>query len=529
MRTYDRDVKDKFAKSGRVKVKKQLAIVLSLVIITLIAVSTFAAIEDYLPSSTHVVAAKKPFYVGVTYCGDSVTEAEQLIDEVKNYTNLFVLQSGPLMWDLNASEQICDYAVKSGLNVIISDDTNSLGPYLNAILSVAQTSWGSHFLGVYFNDEPGGKMLDGSVNFNMNIELNSTEGGISKGEGGVVSFGARLGSGQDVTWMQIMVYPSGEIKVSPIPSYMGISTVGNDSQSTPSNSGEADAPQWEGNSIYYPNGTITYCPPQSNMTFTYQPNGIVVDQNGHMVSNQGNSSQFMPYSQVLDLDPLLNNTDVANVYINNLQSTLSDVGNTTDVNLFTSDYGLYWFDYLGGYNTVFAEQFGAKTDAQALALVRGAADMQDKSWGVMIEPVSQSPLTLQTGDQIYDELRQAYEDGAGYAVVFNYAPNSNSTLGLLQDEQLNALQKFWTDIVQNPKVTNNVKGQDALVLPSGYGGGMRSPTDTIWGIWPADNQSQQVWNAVQASLAKYGSKLDIVYNQPTIGQYQHVYYWNQTI
>jgi hypothetical protein len=310
---------------------------------------------------------------------------------------------------------------------------------------------------------------------------------------------------------------------------MGISTVGNDSQSTPSNSGEADAPQWEGNSIYYPNGTITYCPPQSNMTFTYQPNGIVVDQNGHMVSNQGNSSQFMPYSQVLDLDPLLNNTDVANVYINNLQSTLSDVGNTTDVNLFTSDYGLYWFDYLGGYNTVFAEQFGAKTDAQALALVRGAADMQDKSWGVMIEPVSQSPLTLQTGDQIYDELRQAYEDGAGYAVVFNYAPNSNSTLGLLQDEQLNALQKFWTDIVQNPKVTNNVKGQDALVLPSGYGGGMRSPTDTIWGIWPADNQSQQVWNAVQASLAKYGSKLDIVYNQPTIGQYQHVYYWNQTI
>jgi hypothetical protein len=265
------------------------------------------------------------------------------------------------------------------------------------------------------------------------------------------------------------------------------------------------------------------------MTFTYQPNGIVVDQNGHMVSNQGNSSQFMPYSQVLDLDPLLNNTDVANVYINNLQSTLSDVGNTTDVNLFTSDYGLYWFDYLGGYNTVFAEQFGAKTDAQALALVRGAADMQDKSWGVMIEPVSQSPLTLQTGDQIYDELRQAYEDGAGYAVVFNYAPNSNSTLGLLQDEQLNALQKFWTDIVQNPKVTNNVKGQDALVLPSGYGGGMRSPTDTIWGIWPADNQSQQVWNAVQASLAKYGSKLDIVYNQPTIGQYQHVYYWNQTI
>jgi len=506
--------------------KKRLIIALSLVLTALVLLSAFVAIEN-----SAQVAAKKPFYVGVTYCGDSVTEAEQLIDNVKNYTNLFVLQSGPLMWDVNASEQICDYAVKSGLYVIISDDTNSLGPYLNAILSVAQTSWGSHFLGLYFNDEPGGKMLDGPVNFNINSALNSTEGGISKGENGVVSFSVILGSGQDVNWVTVMVYPSGEINVSPVPTYMGISIVGNGSQTSGSNSSEADASQWEGNTIYYPNGTITYCPSQSNMTFMYEPNGIVVDQNGQAVTNQGNISQFMPYSQVLDLDPLLNSTDVANVYINNLQSILSDIGNQTNVNLFTSDYGLYWFDYLGGYNTVFAELFGQQTDAQTLALVRGAADMQVKSWGVMIEPSCQSPLTLQTGDQIYDELRQTYEDGAEYAVLFNYAPNSNSTAGLLQNEQFAAMQKFWTDIVQNPKVTNNVKGQDALVLPSGYGAGLRSTTDTIWGIWQADNQSQQVWNTVQSSLAKYGSKLDIVYEDPaypTAGRYQHIIYWNQT-
>ncbi len=158
--------------------------------------------------------------------------------------------------------------------------------------------------------------------------------------------------------------------------------------------------------------------------------------------------------------------------------------------------------------------------------------MQDKSWGVMIEPASQSPLNLQTGDQIYNELKQAYEDGAEYGVVFNYAPDSNSTAGLLQDEQFNAIQRFWTDVVQNPKVTNNVKGQDALVLPSDYGSSLRSPTDSVWGIWQPDNSSQQVWNAVQTSLAKYGSKLDIVYNDPnfsTAGKYQHIIYWNQTI
>ena len=63
------------------------------------------------------------------------------------------------------------------------------------------------------------------------------------------------------------------------------------------------------------------------------------------------------------------------------QQTLSSIGNQSNVKLFTSDYGLYWFDYLGGYNTVFAELFGRQTDPQTLALVRGAADMQDKNWG----------------------------------------------------------------------------------------------------------------------------------------------------
>jgi hypothetical protein len=150
----------------------------------------------------------------------------------------------------------------------------------------------------------------------------------------------------------------------------------------------------------------------------------------------------------------------------------------------------------------------------------------------MIEPASQSPLTLQTGDQIYDDLRQAYESGAQYGVVFNYAPNSSSTDGLLQSEQFAAIQQFWTDIVKNPKVTNNVRGQYALVLPSDYGWGMRNPNDTIWGLWSADNDSQQVWNALQSSLARYGSKLDIVYDDPaypTAGRYQHVYYWNETM
>ncbi len=98
--------------------------------------------------------SKKTFYVGVTYCGNSTVEAEALINNVKNYTNLFVLQSGPLMYNANASDQICDYAVKAGLNIVISGSTNSLGNNLNDILRCCSERWRNHFLGLYFNDEP---------------------------------------------------------------------------------------------------------------------------------------------------------------------------------------------------------------------------------------------------------------------------------------------------------------------------------------------------------------------------------------
>ena len=74
--------------------KRRVVLASSIVIIAIIFVSSFAAMEAS-KSSSAPIASKKPFYVGVTYCGSSTVEAESLIDKVKNYTNLFVLQSGP--------------------------------------------------------------------------------------------------------------------------------------------------------------------------------------------------------------------------------------------------------------------------------------------------------------------------------------------------------------------------------------------------------------------------------------------------
>ena len=129
----------------------------------------------------------------------------------------------------------------------------------------------------------------------------------------------------------------------------------------------------------------------------------------------------------------------------------------------------------------------------------------------MIEWANRLSITLQSGTQMYDEMRQAYEDGAEYAVAFNYSPSGNGT-GLLQAKQFASIQKFWTDVVQNPKVTNNVTAQDALVLPTDtYSIRDEKPKRHYMGHMATRRQFTTSWNSVQQSLAKYGSRLDIVY------------------
>ena len=100
----------------------------------------------------------KDFYVGVTFGGNTTAEAKTLINEVKNYTNVFVVDSLPISQNEAEMYEICDYAVQNGLHIIVYFAWFS--EYWQAnFLDTAKQRWGEKFLGVYLYDEPGGVQL----------------------------------------------------------------------------------------------------------------------------------------------------------------------------------------------------------------------------------------------------------------------------------------------------------------------------------------------------------------------------------
>ncbi len=350
-------------------------------------------------------------YFGVTFGLNTTAQAKQLIDKVKGYTNLFIVDS----WTLDTVNEavngtslttVCDYAVSQGLSIIVyfSFISHIIYPWQPQWIEQAQQKYGDKLLGIYFDDEPGGKQIDTGA--------------------------------------------------------------------------------WGNDSSVFANAT------------TY--------------------------------------SDAANDYVNSLSSvqSMKDL-RTFGISAFTSDYALYWYDYLAGYNCVFAELFGTNQTIkiEQIALCRGAADVQGKQWGAIITRSENQPPYAENGTALLQDMLTAYHAGAKYIVVFNYPtyPDTNP-YGILTDDQFDAMKTFWSQIhtSQNSQFASE-NAQAALVLPSNYGWGMRSPTDKIWGLWNSDANSPVIWAKMNQLLETYGSKLDIIYNDTTFNfeeKYQNIYYWN---
>lgn len=479
--------------------KRHVTYFLVISVTVLVVVALFAALQG--SNFTRPASGKKPFYLGVTYSGDSTSEAHALIDRVKNYTNVFVVTSFLTQTDFQKQLDIGDYAVDSGLDVIFSfSPFQWMNEAVVEFADTAQARWGSHFLGIYFGDEPGGKMLDDRV------EL----GNITKEANGALTVWQR----NDTRQTYIRYERSGEI-----------TAIINDNSRI--STGESNSVT----NTYYINGTIKSII-RDGITFkdlTYLPEGTVEDQKGNTVTDQGNISKFESRQELWEKHPVktYNNADI--LFIQTHKNQIDAVKNKTQTNFFTSDYGLYWFDYKAGYDTVFAQLGPNENSQMELSLVRGAAYMQNKNWGAIITWTNSTTPSLPNGQEMHRELELAYRSGADYGLVFNYAHEGDGA-GLLGEEHFEALEKFWVEVVENPNENNNVKPDFVLFLPNSYGWGMRNPNDTIWGLWLPDDKSEQVWNAVQNVLAQ-GNNVDIVYDDatfPVTGKYQHIQFWNST-
>ena len=210
-----------------------------------------------------------------------------------------------------------------------------------------------------------------------------------------------------------------------------------------------------------------------------------------------------------------------------------------DMKLFTSDYALYWYDYLSGYDVVFGEFVGNESRQLAVAQVRGAATTQGKDWGAIItfnSPGITTGMALENASELYNDMMIAWQNDAKYIVVFDSPGNFSVPLtptGILDSDHLLAMKNFWNYAMTHERL-DVTKVKVAYVLPTDYGYGFRGPKDTIWGLWPANDLSSKVWNDATSLIETYGTKIDIVYENRTDSipanlPYQTLIYWNGTI
>jgi len=469
------------------------------------------------------------FYVGVTYCGNSVQEAKELIDKVKNYTNLFILQSGTIR-NTNDVEEIGDYAIASKLNFAIYSSKNinyyssndqhynnsNWNIRINMFANAAKERWGEHFIGIYYYDESGGEMLDSDlieldfVRYQINDNLPTSESKLLKTTEAIIV--RDFDNETENMTKYIKFCFDGKIEFAEFPENKNngsrVITYHTNETITATN----EEMLWDASSGLYYLSTTVY----TSENITQYPYPI------------------LSYKEVLKQNPIQTHDDIAKVFTDLNMESLESINksqlNENSMIVFTADYALHWWDYQSGYDVILAELGWNNTIAQEIALVRGAANLQNKQWGTILTWKYTHPPFLTNGKEMFEQMKTSYQTGAQYVIIFNYSEDKENP-NTLQEEHFQALERFWNDVVQNPKIKHgNIKAEAALILPQNYGWGMRHPNDNIWGIWQPDNTSQQIWNQLQTKLDKHELKLDIIYedpNYPVTGKYNNIYYWDQ--
>jgi hypothetical protein len=341
------------------------------------------------------------FFLGISPAYADTDAIKALIDKVSPYTNFFAIGSTGISYIESKLDETCKYIVDKNMDFIVYVDNH---PRLQLIANVTK-NYNDNFMGIYFDDEQGGKQLDK----------------------------------YEYRWV---------------------------------NEGEAESYS------------------EASIQFVYHLHYWL-----NMKELRDRSFSYAP----------------------------------SDFRLFTADYTLYWFNYLAGYDVIFAE-FGWNYSRQInVALNRGAATVLDKDWGVIVAWTYDNPPYIGSGEELYEDLVYAYDNGAKYVLIFD--SNENYTESILREEHFDAIERFWKYTQDNPREEENNEDRVAFVLPKDFAYGFRGPEDKIWGLWEADATSLEISYHLGVFLKQYGNSLDVIYddmltmNEP----YTKYIFWNGTI
>ena len=117
----------------------------------------------FLGINSHVDYSSKPnlpdVLVGVDVAYDGVADVKNIVDEVKSYTNFFVVGSTGITYNITKLNDVCQYIYDSGLHFgIFAHPTTRFNQ--SQWVSDARQRWGSTFFGLYAFDEFGGSQID---------------------------------------------------------------------------------------------------------------------------------------------------------------------------------------------------------------------------------------------------------------------------------------------------------------------------------------------------------------------------------
>ena len=127
--------------------------------VALVMILSFFVAPSLVPSAQK--RTPLDVYVGVDAAFASVNDTKQLVDEVKSYTNLFVVGSTAITWNESNLNDVCQHLNQSELPFMTFSHPRGDQFFSGAQwLSEAREKWSSTYRGMYVYDEAGGHQLE---------------------------------------------------------------------------------------------------------------------------------------------------------------------------------------------------------------------------------------------------------------------------------------------------------------------------------------------------------------------------------